>query len=290
MNNVIKKDTKQMRVVTLTIMYCAALTLVALTFSSSPVSAESDAKNTDTKNSYVSWANGYHFTVPDDWRKIERFNVEEFLRFHGKDPATVPHDAFFCPKDAEPFWSKSYLFVTTEKSENSFDLADSLLQGMASEFDSMVKSQDSLGPITRMTSRKPTLDRKAKTITQVSNLNVQGVDQVMRLVMKFHKSGITTFYFYSRADLYKHYEPTFADMVASFSDENLADAEGGDSVSIVNVSDVNTSETKAAEPQEAPEGEGFLDLLNNKGTFLGALFAIIAYILYVRMKRKQGGR
>ncbi len=271
---------KQARVSKLQITIGAALSIVALTMF---------AGSSATAKNYVNWANEYYFNVPDDWRKIERFNVQEFLRLHGKDPATVPHDAFFCPKDAEPFWSKAYLFVTSEKSENSFAMADSLLQGMAAEFDNMVKSQDSLGPITRVTSQKPKLNRKAQTITQVSNLNVQGVDQVLHLVMKFHKSGITTFYFYSRADLYKEYEPTFAKMVSSFSDENLAEAESGESLSIVNVSDVNASATDVETDRGSGESKGFFEWLDNRGTYFGALFGIIAYFVYIRYRRKQGG-
>ncbi len=274
--------TKHVRFSKLPAAIGASLAIAALTmFAGSSVVAKN----------YVNWANEYYFNVPDDWRKIERFNVEEFLRLHGKNPLTVPHDAFFCPKDAEPFWSKAYLFVTSEKSENSFAMADTLLQGMAAEFDNMVKSQDSLGPITRVTSQKPKLDRKARTITQVSNLNVQGVDQVLRLVMKFHKSGTTTFYFYSRADLYKEYEPTFAKMVSSFSDENLKDAESSDSLSIVNVADVNASETDLTSDKsgDSTSGSGFSDFYNRYSTYIGMLFLVIAYVVYIRIRKKQGG-
>ncbi len=246
------------------------------------------APSVSAKN-YINWGNKYYFHVPDDWRQIERFNVENFLQLHGKNPADVPYDAFFCPKDAEPFWSKAYLFVTTEKAENSFSQADSLLRGMAAEFDKMVKSEDALGPITRVKSRKPKLDRKAKTITQLSNLNVQGQEQVLKLVMKFHKTGITTFYFYCIADSFKTFEPDFNEMVNSFSDENLDKAEAAGKVIIV---DVSASDTESAVGQTTDDSSPAGDSDSSTGNYtiyiVGAILALFVYI-FIGKGRRQGG-
>jgi len=261
---------------------CTALAALALLFVLSTVRSAS-AKN------YVNWANQYYFHVPDDWRQIERYNVENFLQLHGKNPAEVPYDAFFCPKDAEPFWSKAYLFVTTEKSENSFSHADSLLRGLAIEFDKMVKSQDSIGPITRVKSRKPKLDRKTKTITQLSNLNVQGAEQVLELVMKFHHTGITTFYFYSIADSFKTFEPDFNEMINSFSDENLDKAEADGKVVIVDVSSPDTETAVGGTSGESTPTENSDDFTGNYGMYIaGALLALFVYI-FIGKSRKQGG-
>ena len=261
---------------------CTALAALALLFVLSTVRSAS-AKN------YVNWANQYYFHVPDDWRQIERYNVENFLQLHGKNPAEVPYDAFFCPKDAEPFWSKAYLFVTTEKSENSFSHADSLLRGLAIEFDKMVKSQDSIGPITRVKSRKPKLDRKTKTITQLSNLNVQGAEQVLELVMKFHHTGITTFYFYSIADSFKTFEPDFNEMINSFSDENLDKAEADGKVVIVDVSSPDTETAVGGTSGESTPAKNSDDFTGNYGMYIaGALLALFVYI-FIGKSRKQGG-
>ncbi len=259
------------------IMSCVALALVA--FSSSSVFAKN----------YINWENEYYFHIPDDWQQIERYNVEEFLRLHGKNPADMTYDAFFCPKDAQPFWSKAYVFVSSEKMENSYAMADSLVQGMASEFARMVKSEDSLGPITRVESRQPKLNRKTRTITQVSNLNVQGQKQVLYLVLKFHRSGITTFYFYSLADLFKTYEPTFNMIVSSFSDENLNEAQEAGSVVIVDVSGEDSASSAATSSKEPSNGSGFSGFYDRYGSYIGLAFFLIAYIVYMRVKRKQGG-
>ncbi len=265
-------------------MSFVALTLVTLTLASSSV----NAKN------YINWGNEYYFNVPDDWRQIERFNVEEFLRLHGKNPIDVPHDAFFCPIDAEPFWSRAYLFVTSEKSENSFDMAEDMLKGMETEFAKMVKAQDSLGPITRLTSRKPKLDRQAQTITQVSSLNVQGVDQILHLVMQFHKSGITTFYFYSRADLYDGYVATFDRIISSFSDENLSEAQDEGEVKIVDVSSQDSASLAGATSSGSTSdttdgGSWFADFYRKNKSFAGFAFFILAFVIFIRLRAKRGG-
>ncbi|MFQ5608534.1 MAG: hypothetical protein ACE5GA_11350, partial [Candidatus Zixiibacteriota bacterium] len=56
---------------------------------------------------YVNWGKKYGLAIPDDWRRIERSNVDVFLRAHDKDPKSMDYDAFFCPVDAKPFYSQA---------------------------------------------------------------------------------------------------------------------------------------------------------------------------------------
>ena len=196
--------------------------------------------STDNGVNYVNWGKKYYITIPNDWRRIERLNVENFLKIHNKDPRQVDFDVFLCPKAAVPFYSQAYVFVSAEEVENSVSFADSIYVGMEREFDKMIDEMARAGPISRMKSRKPVYDKSTQTITQVSEVNAQGQNQIMTLVMKFYDFGIATFYFYTTEDRYQSFKEKFKEIADSFSDKDLEKASGGAIPKIVDVSDINS--------------------------------------------------
>lgn len=194
----------------------------------------------DSAENYVNWGKKYYVTIPDDWRQIERFNVENFLILHDKDPKGIEFDIFLCPKDAEPFYSQAYVFISADQLENSASFADSIYAGMGRNFDKLIDEMAKAGPISRMKSREPVYDKSTQTLTQVSAINAQGQDQVMTLVMKFYDYGIATFYFYTTEDKYESFKDKFKEIADSFSGKDLEKAAAGQKPKIVDVSDINT--------------------------------------------------
>lgn len=230
---------------------------------------------------YVNWGSEYYFTIPDDWRQIERFNVDNFLNLHGKDPASVQYDVFVCPKDADPFYSKAYVFVTSDTLANSVALMDSVFAGMKSDFDAEVRRVGGEGPISRLKSRAPTLDRQTNTLRMVSDLNAQGQDQVLTLVMKFYEKGIATFYCYTTSALYDEFEPQFRAITESFSDENLEGAAPQSAVKVVDIAEAPSEE--GAVPEES-NGIRAVDYL----LYLAVPLFILAFVIRAVRRRRAG--
>lgn len=258
--------------------FCAVcFVALALAFGISSRAQTDRAEN--PANNYINWGKKYYITIPDDWRQIDRFNVENFLRLHDKDPEQVDFDVFLCPAAAVPFYSQAYVFISAEEVENSVSIADSIQVGMAREFDKLIDETARTGPISRVKSGKPVYDKSTQTITQVSEVNAQGQNQIMTLVMKFYDFGIATFYFYTTEDKYESFKEKFKEIADSFSDEDLEKASGGAKPKIVDVSDINSTTNPPVSLEE-------------KKSFFGGpapwavLISLVVVVLIARRKRR----
>lgn len=263
--------------------FLVALALVFIISSSALAEDAENAETAETAGNYVNWGKKYYITIPGDWRQIERSNVESFLQLHGKNPEEVDFDIFLCPKDASPFYSQAYVFISAEQLANSVSFADSIYAGMGREFDKLINEAADAGPISRMKSRVPVYDKSTQTITQVSELNTQGQNQIMTLVMKFYDYGIATFYYYTTADKYEGFKDKFKEISDSFSGEDLEEAAGVDKPNIVDVSDINAQTNTSEAVQIAEEDPG-----ESKVIFPLAITISLAMVaLVVIRKRRQ---
>ena len=261
-----------MKALTVRTCYAACAVTLALTFG---ISA-----STESAENYVNWGKKYYITIPDDWRQIERFNVENFLTLHDKDPKGIDFDIFLCPKDAEPFYSQAYVFISADQLENSVSFADSIYAGMGRDFDKLIDEMANVGPISRMKSREPVYDKSTRTITQVSQLNAQGQDQVMTLVMKFYDFGIATFYFYTTADKYESFKDKFKEIADSFSDKDLEKAADGQKPNIVDMSDINAqANTPGATPATGDS--------DSRRIFPWAIAISLATVIFIVIRKRR---
>lgn len=231
---------------------------------------------------YVNWGKGYYVSIPEDWRQIERFNVDNFLRFHGNDPTASPYDAFFCPVDATPFYSKAYVFVNAELMENSIALADSIRLVMEAEFDQMVNELADSSAVTKMKSRKPVYDSKGKTITMVSDMRTGDQDQTMMLIVKFYNQGIATFYCYTTSEMFDIYRPVFERIRDGFGDEDLDAAAEAEPVKMAKIENASGSSIDGDESSD--------DSDDSSGGAVWVPFIGLAIILVIIISRKRKTR
>lgn len=228
---------------------------------------------------YVSWAKGYRITYPDNWQQIERYNVENFFRLHGKED--VEFDVFLCPEDAVPFYSQAYVVASADTAEVAQWMIDSIMAGLKNQFTSIIAETGSMGgTISEAKPQAPVYDAKTRTITQVSRINSGGQMQMMSLFVKFYATGIAYLYCYTAETNYSKYKDTFKAIADSFSDKGLDSIE-----------DTTSMKVKQIE-QSTPSENG--DESNGSGTsssrtwLIGgalALLAILGAFLIRRRKR-----
>jgi len=176
--------------------------------------------------SYVSLKGGFHFTYPDEWVQVDYNTVDLFLQQQGADSTMFGYEAVFAPADASPYFAEEYLFLTIDTFEilHPYQI-DSVVQQMFKGFGKGVRYFPVGDSPANVASTAPNWDKEEKILRVVNDITRGGeVFKKNVTYKKFYDKGIANFYFYTPDSAFEQTAQGFAEMVLSFSTENLDSA------------------------------------------------------------------
>ncbi|HWR84113.1 MAG TPA: hypothetical protein VN285_12500 [Candidatus Deferrimicrobium sp.] len=172
---------------------------------------------------YVSLKGNFYITYPDEWVQVDYRLVDMHLRLSGAGRAMLNYEAVFAPAGRDPFYSGSYCILTVDTvGEVSQQQIDSVLGELERTLGASVTFQTVENVLAESNPRTPAYDAQARTAVVLADITEQ--DQFIKkhvMMMKFFSRGIATFYFYSPESDFEAGKRVFANIVSSFSTENV---------------------------------------------------------------------
>ncbi|MDZ4722815.1 MAG: hypothetical protein SGI97_02755 [candidate division Zixibacteria bacterium] len=189
---------------------------------------------------FVSFNGKFYFNYPDNWQQVDYRTVDYFLSQGQSSQQAFNYEAVFAPDTLGPFFEREYLIVTLDTiGMMSQQRIDSVLGELNDNFGDKVKYAPVGNYMTDLRSNAPVYDQSTQTVsilTDVTDITDQGsVLKKNLLVLKFYERGIANFYFYASDSIFSTLAPTFKNIVASFSSENVESATPKETVKIGNV-------------------------------------------------------
>jgi hypothetical protein len=186
--------------------------LVALALMAGSISAEP----------FVSLNGKFHFVVPADWYRVDYRTVDYYLSL-GNNRRAPKYEVALAPKGSNPWNAGAYVMVTVESRPNPTPhLVDSILTGLAESVEKPV-NKNAAGPAYEGQWRPDEVSYwPASQVGAVSMEPTAKEDHTRtQIVLKFYNLGIANFYCYAPDSLWTESQPVFAEILASFSTENL---------------------------------------------------------------------
>ncbi|HUV31093.1 MAG TPA: hypothetical protein VMY05_08415 [Acidobacteriota bacterium] len=221
---------------------------------------------------FISFNGKFHFTYPDTWIRADYRTVDYYLQRGGTDPLTFQYDVVLSPHEGARFADDVYLILTVDTvGQLSESQIDSVLSNLGDMFGEEVAYYPVGNFMTNMKSNAPLYDAQTHTAAIVTDILEDGeVFKKNLLMLKFYEHGIANFYFYSPDSLFEESKQLFADIVTSFSTEEI---EASVPVEEVKVADL--------ESRQGKKSRGFVPI------GIAVLVVIAAVVILSRRRRKR---
>ena len=187
------------------------------------LSAAFSAGQAGAVQTYVSLNGGFYVEYPDDWYQVDYLTFEAYLVETGADVSTFDYEAVFAQDKPGMFDRHAYLILAIDTiGALNLQQRDSVLDEMNELFDEDIQYTPSESSIASLKTGAPIYDRESQTVKILNDIVDRG--QVVKknvYAMKFYDKGIAHFYFYAPDSIYTEVQPTFQNIVSSFSTENI---------------------------------------------------------------------
>ena len=186
------------------------------------------------EETFINWSAEYYISIPDSWYHVPYNTVKIFLQIQEVDWQVFEYDAVIAERTGKPFFDGTYIFMIHQQiGEPNDQQIDSVLQEISDDYNSKVRNGILDSGNKKFSLNMPIYDKSRKMAAVKSRITSEVTDKYMLEFRKFYKKGVAIFLCYAPKDLYNASQPTFIDIVNSFSDEDLEKVAPQDSFQVV---------------------------------------------------------